>query len=120
MEGGIFSTKAAYTLFQPLGPKVGWSSLLLGPLKISHNIFILWLAILGRLSTMDKHWLSHLDGRCSLCNGGQLENHSHMFFNFGIHTSALQLSEDEFNSLGRTVIRSLAFFGRQGDGEVAM
>ncbi|KAL2235615.1 UNVERIFIED_CONTAM: hypothetical protein Sindi_1293700 [Sesamum indicum] len=38
----------------------GWSSLLSGSLKIPRHSFILWLAILGKLPTMDKSWLSHL------------------------------------------------------------
>ncbi|KAL0352312.1 UNVERIFIED_CONTAM: hypothetical protein Scaly_1619900 [Sesamum calycinum] len=33
------------------------------------------------LSTMDKPRLSHLDGGCSLCTDGQVESHSHLFFN---------------------------------------
>ncbi|KAL0463506.1 UNVERIFIED_CONTAM: hypothetical protein Slati_0238200 [Sesamum latifolium] len=70
----------AYELFQPRGPKVEWSSLLLGPLKIHRNTFILWLAILGRLSTLDKPWLHHINGTCSLCSGRHVETHQHLFF----------------------------------------
>ncbi|KAL0405114.1 UNVERIFIED_CONTAM: hypothetical protein Slati_3825300 [Sesamum latifolium] len=69
----------AYELFQPRGPKVEWSSLLLGPLKIHRNTFILWLAILGHLSTLDKPWLHHINGTCSLCSGGHVETHQHLF-----------------------------------------
>ncbi|KAK4384367.1 Retrovirus-related Pol polyprotein from type-2 retrotransposable element R2DM [Sesamum angolense] len=47
-HGGAFTTKAAYDLFRPFGPKVDWSSLFLGPFKIPRNSFILWLAILER------------------------------------------------------------------------
>ncbi|KAL0342675.1 UNVERIFIED_CONTAM: hypothetical protein Scaly_1930100 [Sesamum calycinum] len=57
---GSFTIMAAYALFHPPGPKVGWSSLLLGPFKIPKNCFILWLAILGRLSTLDKPWLQYV------------------------------------------------------------
>ncbi|KAL0401453.1 UNVERIFIED_CONTAM: hypothetical protein Slati_4175200 [Sesamum latifolium] len=53
-NGGAFSTLSVYDLFRPPDPKVGWSSLLLGSLKIPRNSFILWLAILGKLSTLDK------------------------------------------------------------------
>ncbi|KAL0440718.1 UNVERIFIED_CONTAM: Retrovirus-related Pol polyprotein from type-2 retrotransposable element R2DM [Sesamum radiatum] len=67
---GSFTTMAAYALFHPPGPKVGWSSLLLGPFKIPKNCFILWLAILGRLSTLDKPWLQHVGGNCILCSDG--------------------------------------------------
>ncbi|KAL0403754.1 UNVERIFIED_CONTAM: hypothetical protein Sradi_2016200 [Sesamum radiatum] len=41
VEGGQFSNQEAYALFHPLGPKLGWSSLLLAPLKIPRNNFIL-------------------------------------------------------------------------------
>ncbi|KAL0284148.1 UNVERIFIED_CONTAM: hypothetical protein Sradi_7208000 [Sesamum radiatum] len=57
-NNGSFNTSTAYDLFRPPGPKVVWSSLLLGPFKIPKNCFILWLAILGRLSTLDKPWLT--------------------------------------------------------------
>ncbi|KAK4386092.1 hypothetical protein Sango_2479800 [Sesamum angolense] len=77
-HGGAFDTKAAYDLFQPSGPKVGWSSLFVGPFKIPRKSFILWLAILERLSTLDKPWLSHIDGTCILCNSG-IRRHTTIF-----------------------------------------
>ncbi|KAL0294252.1 UNVERIFIED_CONTAM: hypothetical protein Sangu_2519000 [Sesamum angustifolium] len=79
-NGGKFTNAAAYHLFTPPGPKVGRHSLLLGPFRIPRNCFILWLPILGRLSTMDKPWLQHLDGHCILCTYGSLETHDHLFF----------------------------------------
>ncbi|KAK4384265.1 hypothetical protein Sango_3077900 [Sesamum angolense] len=57
---GYFNSSTAYDLFHPPGPKVFWSSLLLGPFKIPKNCYILWLAIMGRLSTLDKPWLQHI------------------------------------------------------------
>ncbi|KAL0439676.1 UNVERIFIED_CONTAM: hypothetical protein Slati_2450600 [Sesamum latifolium] len=50
--GTLFSSATAYDVFHPPGPKVEWSSLLVGSLKIPRHWFILWLAILGRLSTL--------------------------------------------------------------------
>ncbi|KAL0444668.1 UNVERIFIED_CONTAM: hypothetical protein Slati_2189500 [Sesamum latifolium] len=79
---GRFTNDVAYELFQPRGPKVGWSSLLLGPLKIPRNTFVLWLAILGHLSTMDKPWLHTIDNHCVLCRGGHVETHQHLFFDY--------------------------------------
>ncbi|KAL2252966.1 UNVERIFIED_CONTAM: hypothetical protein Sindi_0091300 [Sesamum indicum] len=38
-----------------------------------------WLAILGKLPSTDKPWLSHL-GVCILCEEGTTESHSHLFF----------------------------------------
>ncbi|KAL0421391.1 UNVERIFIED_CONTAM: hypothetical protein Slati_3162000 [Sesamum latifolium] len=80
VEGGHFSNQEAYALFHPPRSKVGWSSLLLDPLKIPRNNFILLLAILGKLSTLDKPWLNHLDGTCIRCSKGQPETHAHLFF----------------------------------------
>ncbi|KAK4381370.1 hypothetical protein Sango_2974900 [Sesamum angolense] len=78
-RGGDFSTKAVYDIFRSPGPKVGWYSLLLGPCKIPKYSFVLWLAILEKLSTMDKPWLSRLGGVCVLC-GRAVETHEHLFF----------------------------------------
>ncbi|KAK4383919.1 hypothetical protein Sango_3108100 [Sesamum angolense] len=78
-RGGGFSTKAVYEFFRNRGPKVGWHSLLLGPCKIPRYSFVLWMAILEKLSTMDKPWLSHLGGVCVLC-GREMETHEHLFF----------------------------------------
>ncbi|KAL2251929.1 UNVERIFIED_CONTAM: hypothetical protein Sindi_2315200 [Sesamum indicum] len=62
-EQRLPTAQALYRLFDPPGPKVGWSSLLSGSLKIPRHLFILWLAILGKLGTTDKAWLAHL-GPC--------------------------------------------------------
>ncbi|KAK4381838.1 Transposon TX1 uncharacterized protein [Sesamum angolense] len=78
--GGDFTNATAYHLFRPPGPKVDWHSLLLGLFRIPRNCFMLWLAILGRLSTMDKPWLQHLDGQCVLCSDGSLETHDHLLY----------------------------------------
>ncbi|KAL2248034.1 UNVERIFIED_CONTAM: hypothetical protein Sindi_2655700, partial [Sesamum indicum] len=53
-DEGQPTTQALYRLFTHPEPKVGWSSLLLGSLKIPRHSFILWLAILGKLPTTDK------------------------------------------------------------------
>ncbi|KAL2253043.1 UNVERIFIED_CONTAM: hypothetical protein Sindi_0099000 [Sesamum indicum] len=73
------TTQSLYRLFCPPGPKVGWSSLLSGSLKISRHNFILWLAIQEKLPTTDKPWMTHLGG-CILCDEGAAETHTHMFF----------------------------------------
>ncbi|KAL2230755.1 UNVERIFIED_CONTAM: hypothetical protein Sindi_1669900 [Sesamum indicum] len=78
-ENGRPTVQAIYELLDPPGPKVGWSSLLSGSLKIPRHIFILWLAIQGKLATTDKPWLAHL-GTCILCNEGMTETHAHLFF----------------------------------------
>ncbi|KAL2226556.1 UNVERIFIED_CONTAM: hypothetical protein Sindi_2014300 [Sesamum indicum] len=78
-DEGQPTTKALYRLFDHSEPKIGWSSLLSGCLKIPRHSFILWLAILGKLPTTDKSWLSHL-GVCILCDEGATESHPHLFF----------------------------------------
>ncbi|KAK4383825.1 hypothetical protein Sango_3115600 [Sesamum angolense] len=78
-RGGEFTTKVVYDIFRILGPIVGWYPLLLGPCKIPRYSFVLWLAILEKLSTMDKPWLSHLGGVCVFC-GREVETHDHLFF----------------------------------------
>ncbi|KAK4384368.1 hypothetical protein Sango_3068900 [Sesamum angolense] len=77
-RGGEFTT-VAYGIFRTPGPIVGWYPLLSGPCKIPRFSFVLWLAILGKLSTMDKPWLPHLGGVCVLC-GREVETHEHLFF----------------------------------------
>ncbi|KAL2230514.1 UNVERIFIED_CONTAM: hypothetical protein Sindi_1645800 [Sesamum indicum] len=78
-SSGTPSTQDLYGLFDPPGPKVGWTSLLSGFLKIPRHMFILWLAILEKLPTTDKLWLSHL-GICVLCDEDAMEAHTHLFF----------------------------------------
>ncbi|KAL2251969.1 UNVERIFIED_CONTAM: putative mitochondrial protein [Sesamum indicum] len=76
---GSPTTQELYRLMMPPGPKVDWISLLSGPLKIPRHMFILWLAILEKLATTDKPWLSHL-GHCVLCNDDMVQSHDHLFF----------------------------------------
>ncbi|KAL2225760.1 UNVERIFIED_CONTAM: hypothetical protein Sindi_3051800 [Sesamum indicum] len=63
------TTQSLYRFFCPPGPKVGWSSLLSGSLKIPRHNFILWLAIQEKLPTTDKPWMTHLGG-CIICDEG--------------------------------------------------
>ncbi|KAL2247317.1 UNVERIFIED_CONTAM: hypothetical protein Sindi_2584000 [Sesamum indicum] len=53
-DQGRPTTQSLYSLFDLPGPKVGWTLLLSGSLKIPRHLFILWLAILGKLPTTDK------------------------------------------------------------------
>ncbi|KAK4389691.1 hypothetical protein Sango_2306100 [Sesamum angolense] len=79
-RSGRFSTQSACSLFQPNRTKVECHTLLHGRYKIPKHAFILWLAILEKLSTMDKIWLSHGDIGCVLCDGQFVESHDHLFF----------------------------------------
>ncbi|KAL0348162.1 UNVERIFIED_CONTAM: hypothetical protein Sangu_1044000 [Sesamum angustifolium] len=79
-RSGRFSTQSACSLFQLNRTKVEWHTLLHGRYKIPKHTFILWLAILEKLSTMDRIWLSHGDIGCVLCDGQFVESHDHLFF----------------------------------------
>ncbi|KAL0373909.1 UNVERIFIED_CONTAM: hypothetical protein Sradi_3306600 [Sesamum radiatum] len=81
-RGGTFSPALAYAIFHPPGPTVGWYSLLLGTFKIPRHRFILWLTILGKLSTLDKPWLRHMGSDCVLCPTATPESHDHLFFRY--------------------------------------
>ncbi|KAL2224840.1 UNVERIFIED_CONTAM: Transposon TX1 uncharacterized protein [Sesamum indicum] len=76
---GRRTAQALYRLICPPGPKVGWTSLLSGSLKIPRHCFILWMAIQENLPTTDKPWLTHIGG-CILCDEETTETHNHLFF----------------------------------------
>ncbi|KAL0284586.1 UNVERIFIED_CONTAM: hypothetical protein Sradi_7193300 [Sesamum radiatum] len=59
---GTFSTQSLLQFLEPSSPRVLWSQLLGGKFVIPRHEFILWLAILERLSTMDRIWASTLGG----------------------------------------------------------
>ncbi|KAL0294292.1 UNVERIFIED_CONTAM: hypothetical protein Sradi_6894300 [Sesamum radiatum] len=68
---GTFSTQSLLQFLEPSSPRVLWSQLLGGKFVIPRHEFILWLAILERLSTMDRIWASTLGQQCVLCGGQQ-------------------------------------------------
>ncbi|KAK4388320.1 hypothetical protein Sango_2438600 [Sesamum angolense] len=119
-KDGSFNTSAAYELFHPPGLKVFWSSMLLGPFKIPKNCFILWLAIMGGLSTLDKPWLHHIGGYCILCPDGVPETHDHLFFSCSFSVVASPLSENRSHFHGPTGIGNMVFNGRHPDGVESM
>ncbi|KAL0293546.1 UNVERIFIED_CONTAM: hypothetical protein Sradi_6931100 [Sesamum radiatum] len=81
LNSGKFTVQSAIELFQPHTNQVEWHGLLQGRYKIPRHSFILWLAIMEKLSTMDKAWLSHGDNGCVFCDGHFTETHEHLFFN---------------------------------------
>ncbi|KAL0284902.1 UNVERIFIED_CONTAM: hypothetical protein Sangu_2802200 [Sesamum angustifolium] len=78
---GKFTVQSAVSLIQPSSPHVTWHVLLHGRYKIAKHCFILWLAILEKLSTADKPWITHEVDGCVLCDGQFDESHTHLFFN---------------------------------------
>ncbi|KAL0306958.1 UNVERIFIED_CONTAM: hypothetical protein Sradi_6113100 [Sesamum radiatum] len=71
---------SAYELFHPPGPKVFWSSLLMGFPSKSQRTALSF----GSLSWGDcLHWINHgftILGTCILCQDGVPETHDHLFF----------------------------------------
>ncbi|KAK4384260.1 hypothetical protein Sango_3079200 [Sesamum angolense] len=119
-KDGSFNTSTAYELFHPRGPKVGWSSLLMGSFKILKNCFILWLAIMGRLSTLDKPWLHHIGGSCILCRMEYLRHMITFSFHAPFPAVALPLSDSRSHFHGPTGISNMVFNGRLPDGVESM
>ncbi|KAL0293593.1 UNVERIFIED_CONTAM: hypothetical protein Sradi_6927700 [Sesamum radiatum] len=103
-SSGTYSTKDAYEVFSDPCNSVEWASLFHGPLHTPRHKFILWLAILERLSTLDKPWCNPANQGCVLCNGTQIETHNHLFF-------WLLIYENNFAHYWEKSAVSLALYG---------
>ncbi|KAL0294066.1 UNVERIFIED_CONTAM: hypothetical protein Scaly_3129500 [Sesamum calycinum] len=79
-NSGQFTLTTAILLIQPPSPHTHWQGLLQGKFKIPRHGFILWLAFLEKLSTMDKPWVPGTENGCVLCGGQIIETHDHLFF----------------------------------------
>ncbi|KAL0444647.1 UNVERIFIED_CONTAM: LINE-1 retrotransposable element O protein [Sesamum latifolium] len=79
-KAGKFSNHSVLALLQSASPCVVWHQLLGGKFSLPRHDFILWLAILERLSTMDRIWASPMGNLCVLCGGSKMESHMHLFF----------------------------------------
>ncbi|KAL0292609.1 UNVERIFIED_CONTAM: hypothetical protein Scaly_2581600 [Sesamum calycinum] len=79
-NSGKFTLTSAVLLIQPPSPHAHWQGLLQGKFKIPRHGFILWLAFLEKLSTMDKPWVPRTENGCVLCGGQISETHDHLFF----------------------------------------
>ncbi|KAL0293201.1 UNVERIFIED_CONTAM: hypothetical protein Sradi_6951300 [Sesamum radiatum] len=88
---GTFSTQSVLKFLFPPSPPVIWHRLLGGKFVLPRHGFILWLAILERLSTMDRIWSSTMGQQCVLCGGQQLETHIHLFFRCSFTTCCLEV-----------------------------
>ncbi|KAL0294267.1 UNVERIFIED_CONTAM: hypothetical protein Sradi_6895600 [Sesamum radiatum] len=65
--------------------------LLGGKFGIPRHNFILWLAFLERLSTLDRIWSSSMGQQCVLCGGQQVETHQHLFFRCSFTKRCLEI-----------------------------
>ncbi|KAL2228505.1 UNVERIFIED_CONTAM: hypothetical protein Sindi_1830200 [Sesamum indicum] len=118
-DAGQPTTQALYRLFDHSEPKVGWASLLLGSLKIPRHSFILWLAILGKLPTTDKSWLSHWG--CAYCAMRELRNLIHIYSSDAdLVVSAFMRFAEGFAFTGPIEIGQQILNGRHGNGEATL
>ncbi|KAL0295479.1 UNVERIFIED_CONTAM: putative ribonuclease H protein [Sesamum radiatum] len=92
---GKYSSVDAYKLFTPPSYPVLWASLFRGPFITPRHTFILWLAILGRLSTVDKPWCNSGNQNCILCDQNLMETHSHLFFECTYSKKCLEIMKDK-------------------------
>ena len=80
-KGGVFLISLAYKLLRPQAPKVQWSRLICHNIASPKSVFILWLALHGRLATCDRvvKWVPIISFLCPLCQNKN-ETLQHMFF----------------------------------------
>ncbi|KAJ6300986.1 hypothetical protein OIU76_021734 [Salix suchowensis] len=79
---GKFSVSSAWNLLRTPHPKVTYSFMLWHPWHIPRHSFTLWLAIKGRLRTLDRTYggrRGESENLCKLCNRHP-ETHNHLFF----------------------------------------
>ncbi|XP_059659119.1 uncharacterized protein LOC132305500 [Cornus florida] len=76
---GSFSHKHTVALLSPSSPSVSWFNLVWRSPAIPRMKFIMWLAVQGRLPTLDRKSMARFDNVCALCNVNT-ESHSHLFF----------------------------------------
>ena len=78
-HGEKFLVTRAYDIFRERGHIVDWYRLVWDSGNTPKHCFILWMCILGRLSTRDRLRFLDIDPTCSWCRGAS-ESHDHLFF----------------------------------------
>ena len=78
-HGDRFRVSSAYEFLRHHEPKVTWNKVVWEGRNTPKHSFILWLAMVGKLSTLDRLSFIDVDPRCRFCRD-DLENHSHLFF----------------------------------------
>lgn len=78
---GNFSIKKAYDCMRPHANKVKWARLICNNSSSPKSVFILWLALQGRLATheMLRRWHITVPDFCAVCNI-EAETIDHLFF----------------------------------------
>ncbi|KAL0312999.1 UNVERIFIED_CONTAM: hypothetical protein Sradi_5699200 [Sesamum radiatum] len=87
----MFSTQSVLHFLYPPSSPVIWHRLLGGKFGIPRHNFILWLAFLERLSTLDRISSSSMGQQCVLCGGQQVETHQHLFFRCSFTKRCLEI-----------------------------
>ncbi|KAJ6672994.1 hypothetical protein OIU85_014246 [Salix viminalis] len=83
---GKFSIKSAWELMRDKKPENCTHKLLWFTSNIPRHAFILWLAVQGRLRTMDRTYRDTEGATCILC-GSEMESHDHLFFKCNYSTT---------------------------------
>lgn len=80
-SNGKYCAKSAWLAIRTTNSEVVWCPLVWFNKHVPRWSFILWVALLGRLSTKDRlqSWGIAMDSNCVLCHGG-VEDHNHLFF----------------------------------------
>ncbi|XP_060194897.1 uncharacterized protein LOC132624083 [Lycium barbarum] len=80
-DRGKFQIKCAYKILRGAVTTVPWRGLVCHNVACPKHVFILWLALLGRMRTKDLplKWGMGINGTCVLCNN-QPETIEHLYF----------------------------------------
>lgn len=78
----VFQVQKPYLLFLQVHPKAHWHSIVWKHSTPPKMAFVFWLAVKGRLLTLDRTPYLQLGPFCPLCKH-QTENHQHLFFSCG-------------------------------------
>lgn len=68
-----------YNAMREHEPRVDWGVVVWDKRNTPKHFFILWMAVLGKLSTYDRMFFLDVDTNCRLCRDN-LETHEHLFF----------------------------------------
>ena len=79
-DGERFKVKRAYEELRVKETKVHWYKEVWAKGCTPKHSFILWLATLGKLPTLDRLFFLDIDHGCRFCGEDFLETHEHLFF----------------------------------------
>ncbi|CAN1764054.1 hypothetical protein LINPERHAP1_LOCUS9105 [Linum perenne] len=76
-----YSTKTVWDIIRPKATMVPWYELVWSSFSILGNSLIVWLIVMGRLTTKESMvaWVLSLDISCVLCSDG-VDSKKHLFW----------------------------------------